>query len=132
MTLQFRDPDRDRLDGFEAAATELAELHDREGPVTVSLAPASTPIEPAAMDGELQAHLATAAQGVAPGRWTHLPSAAVHDAMFVATTMPAAMLFVPSIGGISHDAAEDTAPDDLVLGCRAVAAAARSILEATR
>jgi N-carbamoyl-L-amino-acid hydrolase len=40
--------------------------------------------------------------------------------------MPAAMLFVPSIGGISHHWTEDTAPDDIVLGaqvyCDAVAA----------
>jgi N-carbamoyl-L-amino-acid hydrolase len=38
------------------------------------------------------------------------------------------MLFVPSIGGISHDIAEDTAEDDIVLGCQVLATAAADIL----
>jgi N-carbamoyl-L-amino-acid hydrolase len=31
------------------------------------------------------------------------------------------MIFVPSIGGISHNAAEETAADDLFLGVQALA-----------
>lgn len=42
--------------------------------------------------------------------------------------MPAAMLFVPSIGGISHHWAEDTKEEDLVLGVQALAAAAERAL----
>jgi pimeloyl-ACP methyl ester carboxylesterase len=38
------------------------------------------------------------------------------------------MLFIPSIGGISHDFAEDSRDDDIVLGCRVLADAAASIL----
>jgi len=38
------------------------------------------------------------------------------------------MLFVPSIGGVSHDFTEDTEADDIVLGCRVAATAAASIL----
>ena len=37
--------------------------------------------------------------------------------------MPAAMLFVPSINGISHDFAEDTDEADLVTGLRVFARA---------
>jgi len=37
--------------------------------------------------------------------------------------MPAAMLFVPSIGGISHDFAEDTKEDDLMMGLKVLAGA---------
>ena len=37
--------------------------------------------------------------------------------------MPTAMLFVSSIGGISHDFAEDTAEPDLLAGLRTLAAA---------
>ena len=32
--------------------------------------------------------------------------------------MPAAMLFVPSIGGISHHWTENTADEDIVLGAQ--------------
>lgn len=48
-------------------------------------------------------------------------SGAFHDAMYLADHCPTAMLFVPSLGGLSHNAAEETAHDDLVLGARALA-----------
>jgi beta-ureidopropionase / N-carbamoyl-L-amino-acid hydrolase len=38
------------------------------------------------------------------------------------------MLFIPSIGGISHDFAEDSREEDIVLGCQVLADAAASIL----
>ena len=50
-----------------------------------------------------------------------------NDAAPVATTLPAAMLFVPSIGGVSHDFAEDTAEEDLVTGLRVLARAAGAL-----
>jgi N-carbamoyl-L-amino-acid hydrolase len=41
----------------------------------------------------------------------------------VARLMPVAMLFVPSIGGISHAFEEDTDEADLVVGLRVLAQA---------
>jgi len=38
-------------------------------------------------------------------------------------------MFVPSIGGISHDFTENTADEHIVLGCEVAAAAAASILQ---
>jgi N-carbamoyl-L-amino-acid hydrolase len=52
-----------------------------------------------------------------------IPSGAGHDAMCLAQIVPTAMIFVPSIGGQSHVAAEKTAPHDLELGIEALAAA---------
>jgi hypothetical protein len=40
------------------------------------------------------------------------------------------MLFMPSIGGISHHHAANTADDDLVLGCAVLAEAAQELLGA--
>jgi N-carbamoyl-L-amino-acid hydrolase len=51
------------------------------------------------------------------------PSGAAHDAQVVSRLLPSAMLFVPSIGGVSHAADEDTSVDDLVLGCQTLARA---------
>jgi N-carbamoyl-L-amino-acid hydrolase len=45
-----------------------------------------------------------------------MPSGAGHDAQMLARVSPAAMVFVPSVGGISHNPAEYTAPADLVAG----------------
>ncbi|HEY4441347.1 MAG TPA: M20 family metallo-hydrolase [Candidatus Elarobacter sp.] len=52
-----------------------------------------------------------------------IASGAGHDAMCVAHVAPAAMIFVPSIGGRSHVGDERTAPADLELGVDALAAA---------
>ena len=130
MHLQFRDPDLGRLDAFEAALHEEADTTNRAEVVAVTIDPAITAVDPAGMDGELQAHLASAAEAWAPGRWVSMPSAAVHDAMFLAQVMPAAMLFVPSIDGISHDFAENTSDEDIVRGCQALATAVSTILGA--
>ncbi len=51
-----------------------------------------------------------------------LASGAGHDAMCLAQIAPAAMIFVPSIGGRSHVGDERTAPADLDLGVGALAA----------
>lgn len=45
-----------------------------------------------------------------------LPSGAGHDAQIMASVCPACMIFVPSVGGISHNVEEYTAPPDLVAG----------------
>ena len=46
----------------------------------------------------------------------HLPSGAGHDAQMLARVCPTAMIFTPSVRGISHNPAEFTDPDDLVAG----------------
>lgn len=53
-----------------------------------------------------------------------MPSGALHAATNVSRLMPVAMLYVPSINGISHAFEEDTNEDDLVVGLRILARAA--------
>ena len=45
-----------------------------------------------------------------------LPSGAGHDAVYVARTAPAAMIFVPCKDGISHNETEDARPEHLAAG----------------
>ena len=75
------------------------------------------------IDERLVGALAGAAEAEAPGRWRSMPSGALHDGTNVSHILPPAMLFVPSIGGISHNFAEDTREEDLVLGLRVLARA---------
>jgi N-carbamoyl-L-amino-acid hydrolase len=49
-------------------------------------------------------------------RSVQLPSGAGHDTAHLARLGPVAMIFVPSSGGVSHQAAESTTPDALVRG----------------
>lgn len=128
MHLQFRDPDAAQLEALEAKTHALIDEANRQGSVAVTLEQAGNPIQPADMSPGFQAHIAAAAERHAPGKWSHMPSAAIHDAMFLARVMPAGMLFVPSIAGISHDFAEDTSDADIVRGCQVMATAVASIL----
>lgn len=58
-----------------------------------------------------------------------LPSGPLHDAAEVARSgIPTVMLFVQSLGGLSHNAAEDTREEDLVLSVRALDALAERVL----
>lgn len=46
-----------------------------------------------------------------------LPSGAFHDSLIMSATFPTGMIFVPSIGGISHSRFEDTRTGDIEKGC---------------
>ncbi|EAR50708.1 amidase, hydantoinase/carbamoylase family protein [Oceanicola granulosus HTCC2516] len=122
FSLQWRDADVGRLDEMErtvrAALAETAESHG----LTLETGP-MLGLDPVAMDPGLRAALETAAEASVPGQWRTMPSGALHDATNVAEKMPVAMLFVPSIGGISHDFAEDTAEADLATGLEVMARA---------
>jgi allantoate deiminase len=84
-------------------------------------------LEPLELDPALIAVLERAAadQG-APAK--RMPSGAGHDAMVVGRHVPAAMLFVPSRGGVSHAPDEDSRPEDVELGMHVLAAALRELL----
>ena len=130
LDLQYRDKSTDVLDAFEATVARLiGEINARAG-ATVTSEPARERISPAHMDEGFRKHIAAAAQKHAPGKWTEMPSGAFHDAGVIADFMPCAMLFIPSIGGISHDFAEDSHDDDIALGCQVLADAAASIVAA--
>jgi N-carbamoyl-L-amino-acid hydrolase len=128
MFLQFRDPDEDRMERFEVAFRALVAEANATGPVAISVEPKGEKITPTPMDETLQAHIAAAAERDAPGNWIHMPSGAGHDGMIIGDEIPVSMLFVPSIGGVSHDFAEDTSEDDIILGCQVCADAAARIV----
>ncbi|MGP1358984.1 hydantoinase/carbamoylase family amidase [Roseicyclus sp.] len=127
FTLQWRDIDTDRLDRMEAAIRTLLDDVAAETGCAIRAERLRQDLVPQPMDAGMQVHLREAAEAVAPGRWRSMPSGALHDASNLSRVMPVAMLFVPSIGGISHDFAEHTAEDDLVTGVRVLAEAVRRL-----
>jgi N-carbamoyl-L-amino-acid hydrolase len=96
---------------------------------TATLEPQSLSV-PVACDEKMQTALSRAAEANAPGLWQTMPSGAGHDAQYLARIMPAAMLFTPSIGGISHHWKEDTKPEDLALCAQILGDAAEAYLKA--
>jgi N-carbamoyl-L-amino-acid hydrolase len=126
MSFQFRDADPEVLRRLETALVELVAAANN-APCAVTLHTVSRSI-PKVMDAGFQDALERAAERHAPGLHQRMPSGAGHDAQQLARVMPAAMLFVPSIGGISHHWAENTKDEDIVLGCQVFASAVAEIL----
>jgi N-carbamoyl-L-amino-acid hydrolase len=48
----------------------------------------------------------------------HMPSGAGHDAQAMAQLGPMGMIFIPSIGGISHSPKEFSTAEDIARGAR--------------
>ena len=127
ILFQIRDIDLDVLTRLESVLRRcVAESNRRERcPAVLERLSASTP---APCDPRWGDALAAAAEDIVPGRWQRMPSGAGHDAQYMAPHMPSAMLFVPSIGGVSHHWSEDTSDADLMTGFRVLAEGARRFL----
>jgi len=122
FSMQWRDGDSDRLGRMEQIVRDTAEEVAKEMGMELAFGP-MLGLEPVAMDARLRAALEAGAEAVAPGNWRLMPSGALHDATNVSRLMPVAMLFTPSIGGISHAFEEDTDEADLVAGLQVLAEA---------
>lgn len=127
LLFQFRDENVAILERLEQLMQSLAaDTASRFGcPVAIAVIDKGTPSR---MEDRFQTALEASAKRHAPGTYVRMPSGASHDAQIVARKLPAGMLFVPSIGGISHHWTEDTEEADIVLGCQVMADAAELIL----
>ncbi|MFT4542361.1 MAG: N-carbamoyl-L-amino-acid hydrolase [Planctomycetota bacterium] len=114
MTVDLRNTDESLLQAAEAEfAAQLEGLAQKEGVefTTRSLAR----FEPVRFDDELVGRVETAARNLGHSV-RRMPSGAGHDAQMFAPNCPAAMVFVPSRGGISHNVTEYTAPEQIEAG----------------
>lgn len=120
MWTDQRHPDADVLASLLAGSVCRSEAIAAEEGVSVEWSDLWR-IEPIEFDPEL-INLAEAAIAATSGEAPRLPSGALHDAAEVARAgIPTVMLFVRSIGGISHNKAEDSAETDLILATEALA-----------
>ncbi len=114
--LEFRDTD---MEALAAAEQELRRITDQAAvndgvdmEVNRHRFTSSVPITP-----EMQALVAEAADDCGM-TWESLPSGAGHDAQAIASIAPMAMLFVPSVDGISHSPEEYSTPEDCANGAQ--------------
>jgi allantoate deiminase len=121
FSLDLRHPDlavRDRLlDEVHRICTEVAARHGVEVDVV-----RDKDEEPATMDAGLLDVLRSSAEACGAS-WRRMPSGAGHDSQLMATRVPTAMVFVPSVEGRSHTPAEYTSPEDCVRGASVLATA---------
>ncbi len=114
LTLELRDLD----------AKKIAMLHDRIAQAAKAIAAATgttfsyQPLHesaPALTDARVQKVVESSAKAM--GLTTkYMPSGAGHDAQHMAKLCPSGMIFIPSIGGISHSPKEFSTPKDIVNG----------------
>jgi len=124
---QFRDADPAVLERMQARLEALIAQEDANGPCDARLEIVSRAI-PSVMDETIQTALTHAGDTYVPGKHALMPSGAGHDAQNMARHLPSGMLFIPSIGGISHHWSENTSDDDIIAGARVYAAAIGALL----
>ncbi|MDP9285306.1 MAG: M20 family metallo-hydrolase [Actinomycetota bacterium] len=126
--LEFRSLEPAQLDVLEAAL--LAEA--RSAAETYALGVEATDVgrwEGVQLDQEVREAIATAAAGLGLTS-LELASGAGHDAQALAAVTRSGMVFVPSVGGVSHDARERTAWEDCVNGANVLMHAALELCHA--
>ncbi|MFT4715046.1 MAG: N-carbamoyl-L-amino-acid hydrolase [Paracoccaceae bacterium] len=116
MIVQFRDAEPATLDRLKAKLYELVK-EAGECPCTATIENMGES-KPAQMSKALQSTLIDAAKIHAPEKWLIMPSGAGHDAQVIAPLIPSAMMFIPSIGGISHHWTENTCDEDIAKGAQ--------------
>ena len=114
MSLELRDLDAPKVRRlYETIAREAKGIGDANG-TTFAFA-TLTDHGPALTDPRMQRIVADAAGALALTSKV-MPSGAGHDAQEMARLAPSGMIFVPSVGGISHSPRELTKPADCVNG----------------
>lgn len=127
LSFSFRDLSPEIMAGMERCLHAIVHESNRRDRCKARLE-AIGHVEPAPCDASMQAALTEAATALCPDAWQAMPSGAIHDSQVLARKLPVAMLFVPSIGGISHHFTEDTKPEDLALGLEVLAEGVRRFL----
>jgi beta-ureidopropionase / N-carbamoyl-L-amino-acid hydrolase len=127
MLFQIRDDDPAVIERLEDLLRAMADQVTAQGRCSVTLERLRTGV-PAMMDSAFQHAIDAASAAFAGGKSIRMPSGAGHDAQVLATIMPAGMLFVPSIGGISHHWSENTGDADIVTGAQVFVDACRRLL----
>jgi len=114
LTLDLRNPLEAHLQQAESQVVDFLEaLSVNEGVLIEKKQLARFP--PVTFDSEIVKTIEMSARILGkPIR--RMTSGAGHDAQMMARICPAAMIFVPSVGGVSHNPAEHTESEHLALG----------------
>jgi beta-ureidopropionase / N-carbamoyl-L-amino-acid hydrolase len=128
FTLDVRHPDLATLERMDAAVDALvgAITGTRDVDITIDRIWRKNPV---VFDPTIAATIRAAAEELGYS-CREMTSGAGHDACFVASVAPTAMIFVPSQGGISHNESEFTAPADCEKGANVLLHAVLSLARA--
>lgn len=122
FSVDTRHIDEEELNKFakvvEDTINEVARENGLEATINLNLDET-----PTLMNEDIIKTIEESAEEVASGDYKVMVSGAGHDTQVFAQFVPAGMLFVPSIGGLSHNVEEETDIEDLVKGIEVLAEA---------
>lgn len=126
MSLEIRDLEQAKIDAvfalIEARAAMIAEGSD----TSISFTYVDVASAPAPTDERMRKVIEDASKALNYS-YKYMPSGAGHDAQDMVHLAPTGMIFVPSVGGISHSPNEFTKPDAMAKGADVLAAAILAI-----
>ncbi len=115
LSLEIRDLETTKIESLfekiEVAATEMMEKSD----ASILFKRINVASHPALTNTAIRTKIADAAKALGLS-YQYMPSGAGHDAQDMARVAPTGMIFVPSVGGISHSPKEFTRTQDMANG----------------
>jgi beta-ureidopropionase / N-carbamoyl-L-amino-acid hydrolase len=126
--LECRSVDPDELDRLEARIIDCVRSVATECSLGLEIDRVGH-WAPAATDPEVRTAIEQAAEALGLS-YMQMPSGAGHDAQSLAGIAPTGMVFVPSIGGISHAPSEETSWSDCLNGANLLLGAAVALARA--
>jgi beta-ureidopropionase / N-carbamoyl-L-amino-acid hydrolase len=115
LGLEIRDLSSDKIEQLYAEIQKRAAILATDSKTKISFMREASEVKPALTNKHLQQQIEAAAKGL--GLTTKfMQSGAGHDTQQMATLAPVAMIFVPSVGGISHSPKEFTKTADMTNG----------------
>ncbi|UJR87130.1 M20 family metallo-hydrolase [Sandaracinus amylolyticus] len=119
LEIDLRDTDlASRQDAFAAIQDAITRVQRERG---VEIAVRTINEDPPAISEPAIVDAIEASARALDLRTRRMPSRAYHDALFMARIAPTAMIFVPSVAGVSHRPDELTHPEDLAHGVAVLA-----------
>src|SRR5688572_22866706 len=115
MSLEIRDLEAAKIERVHAAVVAEAGKIAKARQTPISFAELQVASEPAPTDERMRRIIARAAESLGL-KHQLMPSGAGHDAQDMTHIAPTGMIFVPSVGGVSHSPKEFTAPEDMANG----------------
>jgi N-carbamoyl-L-amino-acid hydrolase len=128
MSLELRDLSSEKVAVLFEKIQEHARTLEHQFGVTIRFDPIPANSVPALTDERLRELIAESAREFGLSHVV-MPSGAGHDAQEIARLAPVGMIFIPSVGGVSHSPREYSRPEDIANGANVLL---RTILKIDR
>jgi len=115
MSLELRDLSAEKIDSLFQEILKEADIIAKKTDTKISFSPIEATAVPSLTDPSIKKIIAEAAAELGLS-YLLMPSGAGHDAQSMAKITPTGMIFVPSIGGVSHSPKEFTPSKDIANG----------------